>query len=148
MNDGFRIAPDASPHQQDQPLISANHGKTGQIIRKSAIDCNQELDLRDSPPSSRGMGHEHSSRLSLSSLYRLSGRLHATVQRGFPEKVGDLLTAPFTVLQLFMPLKMSYQATKKRAEPYIKIVEALPEIRRDKVALVEKSVEEQRRQCR
>ena len=34
-------------------------------------------------------------------------------------------TAPFTVLRLLTPLKMSYEAAKKRAEPYTKIVEEL-----------------------
>ena len=35
------------------------------------------------------------------------------------------LTAPFTVLRLLTPLKISYEAAKKRAEPYTKIVEEL-----------------------
>ena len=81
----------------------------------------------------------------LSSLFRLSSRLRATVQRGFPEKVADLLTAPFTVLRLLTPLKMSYEAAKKRAEPYTKIVEELPEMRRNTVELVKKGVGENRR---
>jgi len=54
-------------------------------------------------------------------------------------------TAPFTVLRLLTPLKMSYEAAKKRAEPYTKIVEELPEMRRDTVELVKKAVEENRR---
>lgn len=44
-------------------------------------------------------------------------------------------TAPFTVLRLLTPLKMSYEAAKKRTEPYTKIVEELPEMRRDTVEL-------------
>jgi hypothetical protein len=32
-------------------------------------------------------------------------------------------TAPFTVQRLLTPLKMSYEAAKKRVEPYTKIVE-------------------------
>ena len=44
-------------------------------------------------------------------------------------------TAPFTVLRLLTPLKMSYEAAKKRAEPYTKIVEELPEMRRETVEL-------------
>ncbi len=40
---------------------------------------------------------------------------------------------------------MSYEAAKKRAEPYRKIVEELPEMRRDTVELVKKSVEEKRK---
>ncbi len=43
-------------------------------------------------------------------------------------------TAPFTVLRLLTPLKMSYEAAKKRAEPYNKIVGELPEMRRDTVS--------------
>ena len=54
-------------------------------------------------------------------------------------------TAPFTVLRLLTPLKMSYEAAKKRAEPYTKIVEELPEMRRDTVDLVRKAVAENRR---
>ena len=61
----------------------------------------------------RGMSHEHSSRPALSSLFRLSGGLRAPGRRGSPEKVGDLLPAPFTVLRLMTPLKMSYEAAKE-----------------------------------
>lgn len=56
----------------------------------------------------------------------------------------DSFTAPFTVLRLLTPLKMSYQTAKKRAEPYTKIVEELPEMRRDTVELVKKAVAENR----
>jgi uncharacterized protein YecE (DUF72 family) len=54
-------------------------------------------------------------------------------------------TAPFTVLRLLTPLKMSYEAAKKRAEPYTKIVGELPEMRRETVELVGKAVAENRR---
>ena len=54
-------------------------------------------------------------------------------------------TAPFTVLRLLTPLKMSYEAAKKRAEPYTKIVGELPEMRRETVELVRKAVAENRR---
>jgi RecG-like helicase len=40
---------------------------------------------------------------------------------------------------------MSYEAPKKRAEPYTKIVEELPEMRRGTVELVRKAVAENRR---
>ncbi|MDF0677461.1 MAG: hypothetical protein P0120_24455 [Nitrospira sp.] len=53
--------------------------------------------------------------------------------------------APFTVLRLLTPLKMSYEGAKKRAEPYTKIVEELPEMRRDTVELVKKAVGEKRK---
>jgi uncharacterized protein YecE (DUF72 family) len=54
-------------------------------------------------------------------------------------------TAPFTVTRLLTPLKMSYEAAKKRAEPYNKIVGELPEMRRDTVDLVKKAIEDKRR---
>lgn len=54
-------------------------------------------------------------------------------------------TAPFTVLRLLTPLKMSYEAAKKRAEPYTKIVGELPEMRRDTVEMVRHAVAENRR---
>ena len=40
---------------------------------------------------------------------------------------------------------MSYEAAKKRAEPYTKMVEELPVMRRDTVELVKKAVAENRR---
>ena len=49
-------------------------------------------------------------------------------------------TAVFTVLRLLTPLKMSYEAAKKRAEPYTKIVEELPQMRRETVQLVRQAV--------
>ncbi len=57
----------------------------------------------------------------------------------------EQFTAPFTVLRLLTPLKMSYEAAKKRAEPYNKIVGELPEMRRDTVDLVKKAMETRRR---
>ena len=52
----------------------------------------------------------------------------------------ETFTAPFTVLRLLTPLKMSYEAAKKRAEPYNKIVAELPDMRRDTVALIQQSI--------
>ena len=40
---------------------------------------------------------------------------------------------------------MSYEAAKKRAEPYTKIVGALPEMRRETVNLVKQAIGETRR---
>ena len=54
-------------------------------------------------------------------------------------------TTPFTVLRLLTPLKMSYEAAKKRAEPYNKIVGELPEMRRETVELVNMALAENRR---
>ncbi|MBS0182072.1 MAG: DUF72 domain-containing protein [Nitrospira sp.] len=61
------------------------------------------------------------------------------------QRMEDRFTAPFTVLRLLTPLKMSYEAAKKRAEPYTRIVEELPEMRRDTVELVKKAVGEKRK---
>ena len=49
-------------------------------------------------------------------------------------------TVPLTVLRLLTPLGMSYAAAKKRAEPYTKIVEELPQMRREAVQLVRQAV--------
>ena len=57
----------------------------------------------------------------------------------------ESFTAPFTVLRLLTPLKISYEAAKKRAEPYTKIVGELPVMRQDTVELVRKAVAEHRR---
>jgi uncharacterized protein YecE (DUF72 family) len=57
--------------------------------------------------------------------------------QGFP--------AVFTVLRLLTPLKMSYEVAKKRAAPYTKIVEELPQMRREAVQLVRQAVGEGRR---
>lgn len=48
----------------------------------------------------------------------------------------DTFTAPFTVLRLLTPLKMSYEEAKKRAEPYNKIVGELPDMRREALILI------------
>jgi hypothetical protein len=45
-----------------------------------------------------------------------------------------------SVLRLLTPLKMSYEAAKKRAELYTKIVEELPTMRREAVQLVRQAV--------
>ena len=54
-------------------------------------------------------------------------------------------TAPFTVVRLLTPLGMSYEAAKKRAAPYTKIVEELSEMWRETVDLVKKAIAENRR---
>lgn len=57
----------------------------------------------------------------------------------------ELFTAPLMVVSLLTPLKMTYETAKKRAEPYTQIVEELPEMRRDTVDLMKKSVGKIRR---
>ena len=57
----------------------------------------------------------------------------------------ERFTTSFTVLRLLTPLKVSYDAAKKRAEPYTKIVEELPDMRRDTVELVKNAVGEERK---
>jgi len=57
----------------------------------------------------------------------------------------ETFTAPFPLLRLLTPLKISYEAAKKRAEPYNKIVGELPEMRRDTVNLVKQVVADNRR---
>ena len=54
------------------------------------------------------------------------------------------MTAPFTVIRLLTPLKMTYEAAKKRAEPYDKNVRELPEMRKDTVSLIQEATAENR----
>ena len=54
------------------------------------------------------------------------------------------MTAPFTVIRLLTPLKMTYEAAKKRAEPYDKNVGELPEMRKDTVSLIQEATGENR----
>jgi len=56
----------------------------------------------------------------------------------------NTFTAPFTVLRLLTPLKMTYETAKQRAAPYDKIVGELPEMRRDTVQLVRQATKEGR----
>ena len=56
----------------------------------------------------------------------------------------ERFTAPFVVLRLLTPLRMSYEAAKKRAETYNKIMEELPAMRKDTVMLVRSAVAEGR----
>ena len=50
----------------------------------------------------------------------------------------------FTVLRFLTPLKVSYPAANKRAEPYTKIVEELPQMRRETVQLARQAVSQGR----
>lgn len=53
----------------------------------------------------------------------------------------ECFTAPITVLRLLTPIKMTYEAAKKRAEPYTTIVGELPNM----VELIQKAAGEHRR---
>ena len=46
--------------------------------------------------------------------------------------------------RLLTPLKMSYEAAKTRAEPYTKLVEELPRMRREMVQVARQAVREGR----
>jgi len=52
----------------------------------------------------------------------------------------EAFTAPFVVLRLLTPLRMSYEAAKKRAEPYTKIVGELPDMRKEAVVLIKDAI--------
>lgn len=56
----------------------------------------------------------------------------------------EQFTAPFTIIRLLTPLRMTYEAAKKRAAPYNTIVGELPEMRKDTVSLVRQAVAENR----
>ena len=56
------------------------------------------------------------------------------------KRLQETFTAPFTVLRLLTPLKMSYAEAKQRAAPYTKIVAELTEMRKDAVSLIQQSI--------
>jgi len=47
VDDGFRISSETLDHQQDPELPCADGSKIEQIVRKSATDCNQDLDEQE-----------------------------------------------------------------------------------------------------
>jgi uncharacterized protein YecE (DUF72 family) len=57
----------------------------------------------------------------------------------------EAFTAPFVVLRLLTPLRMSYEAAKKRAEPYTKIVGELPDMRKEAVVLIKNAIGQSRK---
>ncbi|NGZ12102.1 MAG: DUF72 domain-containing protein [Nitrospira sp. LK70] len=61
------------------------------------------------------------------------------------ERMEERFTAPFTVIRLLTPLKMSYETAKKRAAPYNKIAGELSEMRQDTITLAKQAVRENRR---
>lgn len=56
--------------------------------------------------------------------------------------MGETFTAKFCVLRLLTPLKMSYEEAKKRAEPYNRIVAELPDMRREAIDLIQRSIKD------
>lgn len=60
-------------------------------------------------------------------------------------RMQERFTAPFAVIRLLTPLHMSYEAAKKRAAPYNKIVEVLPQMREETVTLIKQAVAEKRK---
>ncbi|BFU91181.1 MAG: hypothetical protein NTAFB01_23680 [Nitrospira sp.] len=61
------------------------------------------------------------------------------------KQMEERFTAPFTVIRLLTPLNMPYEVAKKRAAPYNKIVEALPQMRKETVTLIKQAVGDNRR---
>jgi uncharacterized protein YecE (DUF72 family) len=59
-------------------------------------------------------------------------------------KLTNTFTAQFAVLRLLTPLGISYEAAVKRAEPYNRIIQELPDMRADTIALVKQAVAQER----
>jgi uncharacterized protein YecE (DUF72 family) len=59
----------------------------------------------------------------------------------------ETFTASFTVLRLLTPLKISYEAAKKRAKPYNQIVGELSEMHQETAGLLCHAVREASRAC-
>lgn len=60
-------------------------------------------------------------------------------------RVGETFPAPFVVLRLLTPLRLKYEQAVQMAEPYNRIVKALPEMRNDTVRLIREAVARERR---
>jgi uncharacterized protein YecE (DUF72 family) len=60
-------------------------------------------------------------------------------------RLEERFTAPFTVIRLLTPLNMSHEAAIKRAAPYSKIVEVLPQMRKETVNLIKQAAGENRK---
>ncbi len=60
------------------------------------------------------------------------------------KRMEERFTAPFTVIRLLTPLNMPYEVAKRRAAPYDKIVEVLPQMRKETVNLIKQAVGENR----
>lgn len=60
-------------------------------------------------------------------------------------RLGRTFTAPFVLLRLLTPLRMKYEDAVHMAEPYNRIVRALPAMRADSLALVAQALRETRR---
>jgi hypothetical protein len=71
--------------------------------------------------------------------------LYATAVATAQTYGGEHFTAPFTVTRLLTPLNMSYETAKKRAAPYNKVVEVLPQMRKETVTLIKQATGENRR---
>ncbi len=61
------------------------------------------------------------------------------------QRLSGAFTAPFVLLRLLTPVKVRYEDAVERAEPYDRIVQTLPQMRTDALALVRQAVEENRR---
>ena len=61
------------------------------------------------------------------------------------QRMRELFTAEFCVLRLLTPLNISYEEAKKRAEPYNRIVAELPDMRREAVDLIQRSITDVKR---
>ena len=60
------------------------------------------------------------------------------------KRMEQRFTAPFTVIRLLTPLNMPYEVAKKRAAPYNKIVEILPQMRKETITVIKQAVGENR----
>ena len=73
------------------------------------------------------------------------------LKRSVPVKNPDIRPRPFWIggsvcsLPLLTSLGLSYAATVKRAEPYNRLVQALPDMRADIITLVQQAIAQQRR---
>ena len=105
----------------------------------------KDFQLRGGNPQRRPLGPEYHKVLETHGVAHVYNHWSSMPPLAEQHQRMGSFTAPFTVLRLLTPLKMTYEAAKKRAEPYTKIVGELPEMRRETVNLVNQAIGEKRR---
>jgi hypothetical protein len=116
------------------------------VAKKGARGVGEWLYFPDGPPLPTGLlGPEYVKLLQIHGVAHVYNHWSSMPTLAEQHTRMGSFTAPFTVLRLLTQLKMSYEAAKKRAEPYDKIVGELPEMRKDTVSLVKQAVAENRR---
>ena len=113
-------------------------GRLDQFFSRLSIDFSYSVEIRNAGL----LGQRYHDMLKAHSVAHVYNHLSYMPPLAEQHRRMGRFTAPFTVLRLLTPLKMTYEAAKKRAEPYDKIVGELPEMRAEAVALIRQALDQ------